>query len=442
MTDRRSGATVKIRTSNNADGAKVDSKIGVSRRVALKTGLALGVMQVAGPAIIAARGETPIKLGMVNPLTGILSAPAQSEVEGAKYAVEEINKKGGILGREVQLLVEDSANDVGTGVQKTRKLIDRDNVAVILGDVNSGIAYAMSQVTNSKAVFHIVPGGHTDPITGKDCKWNVFRVCNTTSMEANAVTPELVKKFGKKWFFVTPDYAYGHTLQEAFVKALTKAGGSYDGDMVPINNTDFSGTLIKAKAYKPNVLLNNMGGLTQINCMKQFTQFGMQKEMALGGGLFELESVKGCPPEAQTGWWDMEWWWNQPNVPEVVKFVADYRATVNKTPTARDWFGYVSMHSVRLAAEKAKSLDGPKLAAALEDLELPPDVALQPGKVRYRAGDHELMPNIFVGEVHTPKSGPEDVFTVAALVSGEEAAGSVADAGCKMVQDRKSTRLN
>ena len=75
------------------------------------------------------------------------------------------------------------------------------------------------------------------------------------------------------------------------MKALTKAGGTYQGDMLPINATDFSATLIKAKAYKPNVLLNNMGGLTQINCMKQFTQFGMQKDMALGGALFELESV-------------------------------------------------------------------------------------------------------------------------------------------------------
>ena len=158
------------------------------------------------------------------------------------------------------------------------------------------------------------------------------------------------------------------------------------------------------------------------------------REDVVGGGLFELESVKGCPPEAQTGWWDMEWWWNQPNVPDVVKFVADYRAVSNKTPSARDWFGYVSMHSVRLAAEKAKSLDGPKLALALEDLELPPDVALQPGTVRYRAGDHELMPNIFVGEVHQRKSGADDVFTVNVLVPGEEAAGSVADTGCKMVR--------
>ena len=111
-----------------------------------------------------------------------------------------------------------------------------------------------------------------------------------------------------------------------------------------------------------------------------------------------------------------------------------YRAANNgKTPTARDWFGYVSMHSVRLAAARAKSLEGPKLAVAMEDMELPPDVALQPGKVRYRKGDHELMPTIFVGEAHPPKSSPEDVFTVAALVSGEEAAGSVEDTGCKMV---------
>jgi branched-chain amino acid transport system substrate-binding protein len=407
----------------------------IPRRTLLRAGVALGASQVIGaPFIINALGDEPVKIGMVNPLTGVLSALAQSEVDGARYAEAEINKKGGILGRPLQLLVEDSANDVGTGVQKTRKLIDRDTVNVIFGDVNSGIAYAMSQVTFEKKVLHIVPGGHTDPITGTNCKWNVFRVCNTTSMDANAVTPELVKRFGKKWFFITPDYAYGHTLQDAFIKALTKLGGTYDGDYLPINNTDFSATLIKAKGYKPNVLLNNMGGLTQINCMKQFTQFGMQKEMALGGALFEMESIKGCPPDAQTGWWDMEWWWNQPNVPEVVKFVADYRAATKKTPSARDWIGYASVYTVKLAAEKAKSLDGPKMAAALEDMELPPDVALQPGTVRFRKGDHELMANIFVGEVHPPKDGADDVFTTAALVPGEQAAGSVADTGCKMEQ--------
>src|ERR1700759_5280942 len=327
----------------------------LGRRQLLQTGLLATAL--AAPPLITARGQMPVRIGMVDPLTGILSALAASEVEGAKYAVEIVNKKNGILGRQVELLVEDSANDVGTGVQKTRKLIERDKVDVIFGDVNSGIAYAMAQVTSELKVFHIVPGGHTDPITGADCKWNVFRICNTTSMDAAAVTGELVRRFGKKFFFITPDYAYGHTLQENFIRHLKALGGEYQAEMLPINTVDFSATLIKAKAYRPNVLLNNMGGLAQINCMKQFTQFGMQKEMALGGALFELETVKAVPKEAQTGTWTMEWWWNQPNVPEAVAFVADFRKATGKTPSARHWFGYVAVQSVRLGAEKAKSLE-------------------------------------------------------------------------------------
>jgi branched-chain amino acid transport system substrate-binding protein len=411
---------------------KISPSKRVARRTLLQAGAAAGVLQIASPFILTARGDTPVKIGMVNPLTGVLSALAQSEVDGAKYAETEINKNGGILGRPVQLLIEDSANDVGTGVQKTRKLIDRDQVDVILGDVNSGIAAAMGQVTNEKKVFHIVPGGHTDTITGTDCHWNVFRVCNDTTMDTAAITPELVKRFGKKWFFVTPDYAYGHSLQDGFIKALKKLGGTYDGDYLPINNTDFSATLIKAKAYKPDVLLNNMGGLTQINCMKQVVQFGLQKDMALGGALFEFETVKALQPEAQVGWWVMEWWWDQPKVPEVVKFVSDYRTATKKTPSARDWFGYVSLHTVRVAAERAKSLEGPKLAKVMEDMELPPEVALQAGSVRYRAGDHELMPSVFIGQVHPPKAGPDDVFSIEAAIPGAEAAGPVEDTGCKM----------
>jgi branched-chain amino acid transport system substrate-binding protein len=401
------------------------------RRTFLKSGLAVTALAV--PPIIRARGETPIRIGMVDPLTGILSALAASEVEGARYAVERLNKKNGILGRQVELLVEDSANDVGTGVQKTRKLIERDKVDVVFGDVNSGIAYAMSQVTNELKVFHIVPGGHTDPITGTDCKWNVFRICNTTSMDAAAVTGELVRRFGKKFFFITPDYAYGHSLQENFIKNLKALGGEYQAEMLPINTSDFSATLIKAKAYKPNVLLNNMGGLAQINCMKQFTQFGMEKEMHLGGALFEIESVRAVPKEAQAGSWAMEWWWNQPNVPEVGTFVADFRAATGKTPTARNWFGLVAVESVRLGAEKAQSLEGPKLSLAMEGLELPPEVALQAGKAYYRAGDHELMCDIFVGDMHPPTTSPDDVFTVTKVVPGEKAAGPVSETGCKMV---------
>src|ERR1700739_2137786 len=177
----------------------------VDRRAILKTSAAIAAVQFSSPFIIKARGETPVRIGMVDPLTGVYAAIAQGEVVGAKYATEEINKKGGILGRQVELLIEDSANDVGTGVQKARKLIERDQVSFIVGDDNSGIAAAIAQVTSEKKVLHIVGGGHTDTITGSGCTWNVFRVCNTTTMDANAIASTLMGKFGKKWYFLTPD---------------------------------------------------------------------------------------------------------------------------------------------------------------------------------------------------------------------------------------------
>ena len=329
------------------------------RRKFLTAAAAVGGLQFTGPFIIKARGETPVKIGFIDPITGSLSALAVSEVEGAKWTVEQMNKKGGILGRPVQLLVEDSANDTGTGVQKAHKLIERDKVDMIMGDVNSGIAYAIMGVTSDKKVFHIVPGGHTDPITGKDCKWNMFRTCNTTAMDADAVTGELVKRFGKKWFFITPDYAYGQTLQANFVKKLTELGGTYQGDMLPISSSDFSATLIKAKAYKPDVLLNNMGGSAQINCMKQFVQFGMNKDMALGGALFEIEigalGAQGSPdrlvdhgmvvgPARRAGG-------------QAVRRCDLRPRSAARSRRRATGCRYVSLHAARLAAEKAKSFD-------------------------------------------------------------------------------------
>src|SRR6516164_5227111 len=263
----------------------------VNRRAVLRGAAALGAAQVASPFLIQARGETPVKIGFVDPLTGVYAAIAQSEIEGAKLALEHINKQGGILGRPVELLIEDSANDVGTGVQKTRKLIERDEVDCIVGDVNSGIALAMAGVTSEKKTLHIVSGGHTDVITGKDCHWNVFRVCNTTTMDVNAIADTLINKFGKKWYFLTPDYAYGHSVQAAFVKKLKAVGGEFDGSLVPLGTPDFSPHLIRAKAYAPKVLINVMGGGDQVNSLKQFVQFGLDKQMAVGGTLFELESL-------------------------------------------------------------------------------------------------------------------------------------------------------
>jgi branched-chain amino acid transport system substrate-binding protein len=360
---------------------------------------------------------------------------ANNEVIGAKFAVEQINAKGGVLGRPLELLVEDSANDVGTGVQKTRKLIERDQVQFIIGDVNSGIAQAMAQVTAEKKVLHVVSGGHTDGITGKDCKWNVYRVCNTTRAEANSVSELLFTKYGKKWHFITPDYAFGHTLQQAGEANLKKLGGTMTGnELTPLGTTDFSAYLIKARAANPDVLLLLVQGNDMVNCLKQITQFGIDKQIHVAGTQQELESVLAIQPEARIGVWMFEWYWKQPGVPGVEQFVADIRKRNNgKVPTARHWFGYVSVHTLAAIANREKTLDGPKLAHALGDFELAADLKLQPNKCYYRKGDHQLMTSAFVGEVvATGKDDPEDLFHVNQVVPGDKTAPPENDTGCSV----------
>src|SRR5436309_3561026 len=362
------------------------SRVGtLNRRTVLKGAAAATALQISPPWIIQARGETPLRIGLVDPLTGVYAAVAQNEVMGAKLAVQQINAAGGILGRPIELLVEDSANDVGTGVQKARKLIERDQVTFLIGDVNSGIAQAIAQVTNEKRVLHIVSGGHTDTITGKDCKWNVFRVCNTTRMEANSVSELLFTKYGKKWHFITPDYAFGHTLQKACLDNLQKLGGTVTGnELTPLGTTDFSAYLIKARAAKPDVLLVLPQGSDMVNCLKQIAQFGLEKQMHIAGLQQELESLEAMPPEARVGIWMFEWYWKQPGVPGVDKFVADIRKMNNgKVPTARHWFGYTSVRTLAAVANKEKTLEARKLAEALGGFELPPEIKLQPNKCYY-----------------------------------------------------------
>jgi branched-chain amino acid transport system substrate-binding protein len=411
------------------------SQLHLNRRTVLKTAIAAGAAQMASPFVITARAADAIKIGMVDPLTGVYAAPAGNEVIGAKFAVEQINAKGGVMGRPLELLVEDSANDVGTGVQKTRKLIERDNVQFIIGDVNSGIAQAMAQVTNEKKVLHVVSGGHTDGITGKDCKWNVYRVCNTTRAEANSVSELLFKQYGKKWHFITPDYAFGHTLQQAAAANLQKLGGTITGnELTPLGTTDFSAYLIKARAANPDVLLVLPQGSDMVNCLKQIAQFGIDKQLHVAGLQQELESLEAMPPEARVGIWMFEWYWKQPGVPHVEQFVADIRKRNNgKVPTARHWFGFTSVHTYALAANQEKSLDAVKLAKALGNLELPPEVKLQPNKVYYREGDHQLMTTAFVGKaLQKPGSDPEDLFQVDNLVSGDQVNPPVTETGCKL----------
>ena len=407
----------------------------LNRRAVVKGGLALGAAQLASPFVLTARAAEAVKIGFDNALTGPYAGPGKNELVGCQLSVDQINEKGGILGRKVELVVEDSTSgDAGVAVQKARKLIDSDKVDFLLGHLNSALALAMAQVSNEKGVLHIVPGGHTDAITGKTCHWNVFRVCNTTATEANAVAGALVKQYGKKYYYITPDYAFGHTLEAGMVKAIAALGGErVGGDLTPLGTVDFSSYLIKAQAANPDVIIFLIQGDDMLNALKQATQFGLQNKVHLAGAQQEMEPLEGLPPEARVGTWVMEWYWKQPGAPHVAEFVDAIKKRTGHVPTARTWFGFVSTWTCALAAAKANSLKALDMAKALQDFHLPPEIALGPNPAYYRAGQNQLISTLFVGDAQAKGEAPEDLFKVTKVVNGADVAGTLEESECKMI---------
>jgi len=242
-----------------------------------------------------------------------------------------------------------------------------------------------------------------------------------------------VQNAGKKWYYITADYAFGHTLQSGLDKAGKKLGAAaIGGDLVPLGATDFSSYLIKAQAAAPDAVIFLNAGDDAINSLKQAVQFGLDKQLHIAGAQQELEVLEGLPPEARVGTWVFEWYWNQPGVPHVDEFNKAIKAKTGKMPTARHWFGYAATWTCALVANQEKSLDALKLAKALEGFKLPPEVGLMPDQPYYRAEDHQLIGDLFVGTAQAQGSTDEDLFKVTQVVKGSDAAPPPAETGCKL----------
>ncbi|MGA2395905.1 MAG: ABC transporter substrate-binding protein [Candidatus Lustribacter sp.] len=375
----------------------------VSRKTVLKTAAAA----TAGfgiPAFLPRIGEAAadLPIGLVEPTTGIYATYGEYERAGIAMAVADWNARGGVMGRKVVTFSEDDENDPGVGVQKARKLVQQDHCVALIGTINSGISLSVSGAANSLGVMFMDSGGHTDDVTGKNCNWNTFRVCHSTWMETHATGYDLAQRFGKKWYIITPDYAFGHSLYDGYVDVAKQIGVDIiANDLVPLTLTDFSPYLTKVQSAKPSLLIVLNQGDQFVNALKQAAAFGIQKTIPIGGPQVELEAVEALPPEARVGFWGVEWYYDSPLSVGAAgsagrRFVAAYKKKYNKTPSARSAFGYIAMDRVLWSMAEAKSTDAVKTCKALENARFN---SIFEGTSYFRKEDHQMMWPMLIGEI-------------------------------------------
>ena len=380
------------------------------------------------PAFIPKRGEAAdlITIGVTEEITGVYAELARNEIRGMQMAVDEQNKKGGVLSRQVKLTVEDNANNPGIGVEKARKLIQADHVVAMMGTVNSAVSQATSNVCLDAKIPFVDTGGHTDSVTGKQCHWTTFRTCHSTWMESHATGYSIASKLGKKWYYLVPDYAFGHSLLDGYRDLEKKLGVTVVGtDLTPLGTADFSAYLTKVLDAKPDVLIIMQQGQDQINALKQANSMGLLKRIPVAGPQGELENFWALPKEARVGYWGLEWYYKSPLTTgknaAAAAFIKAYMAANKQPPTARSVFGYVTTQRLLAAMTKAKGTDAVKISQALSGDRFE---GLWEGEAYYRDVDHQLIWPMWFGEVSGSGKGGDDMDIVKILdaQSGEKIA--------------------
>jgi len=357
------------------------------RRDVLKAGAA-----IAGTALVPmlARAQADkIRIGHLTPMTGFLGALGEYAVSGARLAAEEVNAAGGVMGKPIELVSEDSVNPQ-VAASKAQRMIERDGVAVLMGEINSASALTIMQVAERNKRLFMQIGARSDALRGKNCNKYTFHVDIPSTVMVNAVGKALVRDNmmkDKKFYTLTADYIFGHDLARAANSFFDANGGKLIGDeLVATDVTDFSPYLLKIRQAKPDVVCSNLAGNQVTNLIKQYAEFGLPYPIV--GFNLNTADAWAAGDGNLSGTWPTVWY-HTSDVPPSKTFVANFTKKNGKPPENHAWIEYVSLKMMAQAMNETKSTDTDKLIAYFEK-ETQFDI-LKGRKAYFRSWDHQLM---------------------------------------------------
>ena len=372
---------------------------GVSRRQIIVgttgAGAALATGILGFPAIGRAQADA-IKIGHLTPRTGFLGVLGDYAVMAADMAADEINAAGGVLGRKVELLKEDSVNPQ-TASTKAERMIERDKVACIVGEISSASCLTIAQVAQRTKNLFVNTGGNSDALRGSNCNKYMFHVESQNSMYVKTVGRSLLAQNmvkGKKWYSLTADYAFGHDLLRVAKRFMEQNGGQFAADeLVPTDFSDFSTILTKIKNAKPDMVVSNLAGNQITNFLKQYSEFGL--DFPVAGFGFDTAVAWGAGKGNFFGTWPLVWH-HLIDTPGSKKFVADFTARYKKPPENQAWGDYIALKILTQAMNDAKSIEATKI---IEHLEKEPKFnVLKTREGYFRKYDHQLMHEMYAVE--------------------------------------------
>jgi branched-chain amino acid transport system substrate-binding protein len=389
-----------------------------NRRTLLKAGAAFaGASTLGFPAIGYGQAEK-IKIGHLTPLTGFLGALGAYATLGMRLAEEEINAAGGVMGRQIDVMSEDSVNPA-TAATKAQRMLEQDGALVLMGEINSASALTIMQVVARNKRLFIQTGARSDALRGKNCNRYTFHTDIPNTVMVNAVGNALLRDNmvkDKKFFTLTADYIFGHDLLDAAKRFFNANQANLIGDeLIATDVTDFSPYLLKIRQAKPDVVCSNLAGNQVTTLIKQYAEFGLSYPIV--GFNLNTADAWAAGEGNLAGIWPTVWY-HTLELPASKTFVANFIKKNGKPPENHAWIEYIALKMIAQAMNEAKSTDTDKLIDYLEK-ETQFDI-LKARKAYFRSWDHQLIQEAYT---FSPKPKGEakdkwDLITLGAAVPG------------------------
>ena len=365
--------------------------------------VAAAIAAVAAPLSAGvAHAQGAVKVGELN---SYKSQPAFLEPyrRGWEMALDEINAKGGVLGRKLEVVSRDDGGNPGDAVRVAEELVSREGASLLAGTFLSHIGLAVTEFSKQKRVFFLAAEPITDKITWENGNKYTYRLRASTYMQVAMLVPYAVEAKKKRWALVYPNFEYGQSAARWF-KEMMKAKQP-DVEFVaeqatPLGKVE-AGPVVQALAdARVDGIFNVLFGPDLARFVREGTTRGLFKGKTvvslLSGEPEYLDPLKEDTPQ---GWIVTGYPWDKINTPEHKAFVAAYEKRYNDYPRLGSLVGYITLKSIAAGIQKAGSADTEKLVAAFANLK----VDTPAGPITYRASDHQSTMGAWVGKTAIEK---------------------------------------
>ena len=401
------------------------------KKTAIATLVASCFMAAAIPAQAQMVSDNEIRIGVLTDLSGIYSAiEGPGAVLAAQMAAKDFG--GQVLGKKIVITSADTQSKADLSGSKAREMFEKDKVDMIVGNVSTASALAAMEVAEQFKKVSIVTGAASLPITNEKCTpYNVHYVYDTYALSRG--TGKAVVDSGKKtWFFVTADYAFGHTLERDTTEVVAANGGKVLGSVKhPINTTDFSSFMAQAQSSKAEVIgLANAGGDT-IGSVKQAAELGiMGSKQTVVPLLMFISDIQALGLKTTQGMnFTVGWYWdfNDSNRKFAERFMKEFKG---KAPTSVQAGVYSSTMQYLKAVEVTKTDNADAVIKQMKSVEI--NDGLFKGRIR---ADGKFEHDMYLLEVKKPgdSKGPNDVAKVVKVIAAKDATLPLAQSKCKYV---------